>query len=295
MPFTVDRSSITAAQLNTLWSLLVTRIAPTLPIGIRDPNGDGSNVFDDLDISDTDDAATRVITVTDLAGALVEKGNEFGGATFLNQPLALDTTASTISVNQLRTSVDISLPTAQLAMSEQPPQFSSTSVIMNGDTDLLITAARVVSTQAIGWNLSNSIGDPEEFKGIGIIEWNPGLTTVIGLVEAFNGTGIDEWQPGTLYRIAKSETDWSGFPAGTSPSTPSTGGCLSIEDLTSQVNGSAQTFTLSKSYESGTLRVYLNGQRLGPSDFTEDSTTTFTLTSHTPSSPDEISVDFCAC
>tara|TARA_B100000575_G_C22654918_1_gene401500 strand:- start:157 stop:411 length:255 start_codon:yes stop_codon:yes gene_type:complete len=63
-------------------------------------------------------------------------------------------------------------------------------------------------------------------------------------------------------------------------------------DLTSQINGSSQEFTVPENYKSGSLRVYFNGirQEIGIS-ISESGSNTFT-TSFTPLSGDSLSLDY---
>ena len=63
-------------------------------------------------------------------------------------------------------------------------------------------------------------------------------------------------------------------------------------DLTSQVNGERNVFTLPETYETGTVRVYLNGLRQVKSDhFTEPNQTQITLL-FTPQTGDFLTVDY---
>ena len=64
-------------------------------------------------------------------------------------------------------------------------------------------------------------------------------------------------------------------------------------NLTSQIDGSAQTFTVSEAYQAGSLRVYWNGLRQigGGVTYTETSSTQF-QTSFTPESGDYLLIDY---
>ena len=63
-------------------------------------------------------------------------------------------------------------------------------------------------------------------------------------------------------------------------------------DLTSQVNGERNVFTLPESYDTGTVRVYLNGLRQVKGDhFTEPNQTQITLL-FTPQTGDFLTVDY---
>lgn len=63
------------------------------------------------------------------------------------------------------------------------------------------------------------------------------------------------------------------------------------ENLTSQINGVTSEFTISKSFNSASLRVYYNGIRQTGDEVTISSSTEFQL-SFTPTSGDKLVVDF---
>jgi len=66
---------------------------------------------------------------------------------------------------------------------------------------------------------------------------------------------------------------------------------LKREDISSQVDGSTQSFTVSLPYKSGTLQVYWNGLLQLFTDIGETSVTNFT-TSFTPKVGDNLAVVF---
>lgn len=69
---------------------------------------------------------------------------------------------------------------------------------------------------------------------------------------------------------------------------------LQQANLTSQINGSTQNFTVPKKYKTGSLRVYWNGLRqVQDVTFTEISTTVF-QTTFTPEVGDYIVIDYYA-
>lgn len=71
-----------------------------------------------------------------------------------------------------------------------------------------------------------------------------------------------------------------------------TGENMQQEDLSSQTNGSNQTFTVSVPFDSDSLRVYWNGIRQQINEtITVQSITTFS-TSFTPNTGDYIFIDF---
>jgi hypothetical protein len=77
-------------------------------------------------------------------------------------------------------------------------------------------------------------------------------------------------------------------------STTSSQSDMKQADLTSQISGSNQSFTLPESYVSGSLRVYWNGVRqvVGES-YSEHNATVFN-TVFTPQNGDFITVDYVA-
>ena len=66
---------------------------------------------------------------------------------------------------------------------------------------------------------------------------------------------------------------------------------LGKEELTSQCDGSTQSFTISMPYKAGTLQVYWNGLQQTSTEITEDSQTTFS-TDFTPTNDDTLVVVF---
>ena len=76
------------------------------------------------------------------------------------------------------------------------------------------------------------------------------------------------------------------------PFQPIQGSDLQSENLTSQINGSNQTFTVSQEFQSTRIFVFLNGLFQGPADGSEitvNTTTTFTI-STVPLTGDSITV-----
>lgn len=71
-----------------------------------------------------------------------------------------------------------------------------------------------------------------------------------------------------------------------------TGTDMEKADLTSQVDGNTQTFTVPEAYSSNSLRVYYNGIRQEAGNgYSETTSTTFTTT-FTPQNGETISVDY---
>ena len=76
-----------------------------------------------------------------------------------------------------------------------------------------------------------------------------------------------------------------------SPFEPSGGGTVNLEyeDISTQTDGSTQSFTVSQAYQTGTLQVYWNGLLQLFTDIVETSSRTFT-TSFTPEDNDNLVV-----
>ena len=62
-------------------------------------------------------------------------------------------------------------------------------------------------------------------------------------------------------------------------------------DISNQINGITDTFTISESINQSSLRVYYNGLRQSPNDFSFNSNTSFSL-SFTPLVGDSLFIDY---
>jgi hypothetical protein len=62
-------------------------------------------------------------------------------------------------------------------------------------------------------------------------------------------------------------------------------------DISSQINGITDTFSLSESIDQSSLRVYYNGLRQSPDDISFNSNTSFSL-SFTPQIGDSLFIDY---
>jgi|TARA_Y100000289_G_scaffold48124_1_gene48565 hypothetical protein len=284
MPLTIDRTSYTAAQLNTVFSDLRDQLAYNLPAEIRTPVD--STSFDDLELNESDDVAVSVHDPDSVARALAYLANK--RVTTSNIAVAgmfqhrLDTSSNTIIdvVNRV-TEVD------KVDSSRNYNLVLHASVTMT--TGLTVTSERFVTNDSVGWYASGFIGK-EEFTDAGYDGWYSGAGTTIS-TSYFGEKGYDNWDNQTSYKLGQTETFDQGWPQGTSP-TPSSGGSdLQKEDLSSQAGSSTGIFTLSNEYASGTLRVYWNGQRQDSSTITELNNTQFNFSEATIAG-DRIVVDY---
>ena len=66
---------------------------------------------------------------------------------------------------------------------------------------------------------------------------------------------------------------------------------LKQENLTSQCDGTTQSFTINVAYKAATLQVYWNGLQQTSTEITEDTQTTFS-TNFTPTNDDTLVVVF---
>ena len=67
---------------------------------------------------------------------------------------------------------------------------------------------------------------------------------------------------------------------------------LKIANLTGQINGSTQTFTMPEAYQANSLRIYWNGLRqIGGVTYSETSSTQF-QTTFTPETGDYLIIDY---
>lgn len=146
----------------------------------------------------------------------------------------------------------------------------------------------VNNSTGYGWFDTGYLGT-ETADGTGYNDWYAGNGRVLCVIqfgvakekENSFGNGYNDWYVDESYILGKPEKDWDGFPEGITPTYK--GGCSTgstsdssryVEyDLIEQTNDSNQIFTTPSEYESGTLRVYWNGQRRN--DFTELTSTSF--------------------
>jgi len=158
----------------------------------------------------------------------------------------------------------------------------------SGGTTITLSNA---TEQVVDGGLSDNTTLPsitvERFNGIGVDEWGPSLTsalttlTIEKFAQAFDGN-LDSWNIDDPTKITI-EPFSDGWPLGSQPTKDNCSGGGSANEITEnledQINGTNQTFTLTRSYVSGSLRVYWNGQRQTVGDtITENNDTQFTTT-----------------
>ena len=138
----------------------------------------------------------------------------------------------------------------------------------------------------------------EPFEGAGFNEWYPSpptgsaLTTIT--IETYEEVkSVTSFYPPLLARLT-TEPFSLGYSEGAQPAScgNNTSTSFKTEDLTSQVDGSSTTFSLSNQYKSGTLRVYWNGQRQIAGDTITELNNTQFSTSFTAPVGTAINVDY---
>lgn len=68
---------------------------------------------------------------------------------------------------------------------------------------------------------------------------------------------------------------------------------MTKDDLTTQINGTLQQFTTTAAFQSGSLRVYLNGLYLrSGTDYEEVTSQTFRLLAITPATGQDLMVEY---
>ncbi len=177
--------------------------------------------------------------------------------------------------------IGLQVPTIYSSIDITPTSYSGgTTITLSNPTE-----------QVVDGGLSNNTTLPtitvERFDGIGISEWGVSLTsalttlTIENFTQDFDGN-VDSWNIDDPKKITVEpfSNDW---PLGVQPTKDNCNGGGSANEITEnlldQINGTRQTFTLTRSYVSGTLRVYWNGQRQTVGDtITEDNENQFTTT-----------------
>ena len=281
MALTYNRPGATAAELNVAYAAMRSALAPKLPTRIRDRLLDGTVTFDtspifDLDEDDAD--ADAVESVDDLPLVMAAKASRewqrgLWSAGFDGSDWGLQV-RETLRVRPTTTKINgATIAVVTPGASDLSPLHAEVRLVVSGQGyDPVATGYLVASPEG---SAPGIVGAFETFEGTGYAEWDPGVETLVGLVESV----------------------WTGWPDGVVPVVPG-GGCSTTIDLTSQVNGQAITFAI-PGYVSGSLRVYLNGQRLREIEFVETSATSFTLdlSVAVPTPPDALLADYnpCAC
>ena len=172
----------------------------------------------------------------------------------------------------------------------------------SGD-EAVVTYKRIIANQSgQGW-FSNGFLGTETFEDKGYDSWFSGTSAVLTIMDLGTdldsldeyGNTVEDWFLNDPKEISD-EYNWKDFPEGVSPKNPNCSGSGSGDtntvtlDISDQANGARTTFTV-ESYESGTLKVYWNGQRQSDQTITELKSTTFS-TSFVPQVGHVLLVDY---
>ena len=312
MPLTFDRPGALAADLNDGYAALRAGLAPKLPVALRDRLLDGSVLFDTsalLDLDEDDEEADCVESIDDLPRALVSKASRAWQRG--RWALARDGLAWRVEVRETRRTLPLAetvggatlLVSASGSILADPLHAEATFEDTGGGSYTVTSAGFLVRSPEGA--APGVLGAWETFGGDGYDQWAPGVRTLLALVEGFGGTGYAEWSPGALTRLGGEEAAWTGWPNGIEPVLPAPGGPVvtvvtgdvATVDLTAQVDGVATTFTIPE-FVAGSVRLYLNGQRLTQgTDFSETSSTAVLLaqTIPVPDLPDALLADYIPC
>ena len=313
MGLTLNRSLYTFTELNDYFGMAKVAIGETLPSGVR---VDSAGVaFEDIDINESDDIAGDIETPEDLLEAIASLGSPGRDIYIDVKTDNLAGAAITTFVNVYGTSGEIprdmrdfnfanieETSMQQLVFSNKATSyignpFSTTSNLFAQITFSglsTISLSRFISNSTNGWFSDNFFGG-EQYNGAGIEFWGVSALTN-GLVGTTFSTiylyssGIGQWTNQKKYGLTE-EDNWGGFPEGISPSSGDSK-CSSVEeDLSTQVDGTATTFSTSREFVSDCLHVYWNGQRLRKGvEFNVINSTQFTTT-FTPTLGTSIFVD----
>ena len=299
MPFTQDRTGVTAAELNSFWELARTNLASSLPYNYR--GNVGSIDIDESDeiAGDVVDRFTALEALASLAALtqpnlLVRIERNIETTDFIMRPLSKSQIVETSEQSDSETQIfDITLRNGSQNVTQSlysyinevefaQIQFTSAGGIKSYDLQ--------TNDLKDGWYIANSIGE-STFENTGFDNWAVGITHEISRLY-LGDYGVDTWTLNKAYNYTAEKT-WEDFPEGISP-TPSGGGCDLFEDLTSQVNGSNTTFTVSQEFVSDCIKVFYNGQRIrSGSEYNVINGTQFTTT-FVPTSTSTIFVDYVA-
>ena len=156
-----------------------------------------------------------------------------------------------------------------------------------------ITVEAYIQDSGLSDYSSNIYGSPERFNDKGYAGWYIGTGGTYSFTSFLTLSGYAYWGSGSGTTLGAIETFDSGWPEGISPPSGGggTGGDHYTENITSQITGATTTFTTTYAYQTGTLKVYWNGQRQYSGTISELSSNTFSTT-FTPTSGDVLIVDY---
>lgn len=292
MALTIDRPDYTAAELNGVWSNLISVLSPRLPYAIR-VNSSGQAI-DDLDISESDSEAMSILEPFDVMIALARKG-QANGQGLWNAVYDQEVNKFRLDVRETVTINNIQNGVILFPVVEEPLRVAYVYLDEVSSKVFEYSSDKETTNTANGWT-SNNLDTQEVFEGSGYNDFNVGESRIKGLVDDFEdyyNVGFTYFDVGTGYRNGQiEEFDVGDWPSGTSPSE---GGVVyETIDISSQVDGTETTFVI-PAYDTSkdiNLRVYYNGQRLTTGgDVTISTVTTFSMT-FAPVNGSELVVDY---
>ena len=324
MALTVNRPSYTAAELNTTWTTIRNALAASMPSAIETVTGQSN--LSVLDIYDTGGTVgAGILNKEGILNSFIAMCNDRGAGFFSSQFVVGSATVNDYYLIEVRNTIPTSQSTINYNNSRvfNPSSFGgqqrfkghltatgSTFVnnIYGGDTPqlpaLLVRAKFYMATNTISVEAytqdtglsnysSNIYGSPERFNDKGYGGFYPGDGSTYTKTSFLTFSGYAYWGAGAGTTLGSTETFDDGWPAGISPPSGGggTGGDHYTEDLSSQITGSATTFTTTFAYQTGTLKVYWNGQRQYSGTVTETSSNTFSTT-FTPTGGDVLIADY---
>lgn len=328
MALTYNRPDYTATQLNTIWTTLRNGLAAVMPSAIETVAGQSNfSVIDIYDTGTSSNIGLSVVDNIDVVKTLISVSNARGAGFFSSQYVAGSTYVNDYFLVEVRDTISknsrknisnydaisrtggYSSFAGQAAYKGYLTSTGSTYVntILASDTKsypaLLVRAKFYISTNTISVEAykqdtglsdysTNIYGSPERFNDKGYGGWNLGAGGTYTYTGFLTLSGYAYFGSGSGTTLGSIETFDDGWPAGISP--PSGGGTSGdhyTENLSSQITGSATTFTTSYAYQAGTLKVYWNGQRQYSGTTSELSSTTFSTT-FTPTPGDVLIVDY---
>ena len=329
MALTLDRPDVTAADLNTVWTTVRNALSASMPSAIATVAGQSN--FSVIDIYDTGASAEIGLSIydkTDVLKTLISVSNNRGSGFFSSKFVPAENSVNNYYLIEVRNSITKSfskqittsealyrttLPTGFYEQSSYKAYLTATgsthqNTILASDSKsypaLLLRAKYYISTNTITVEAytqdsglsdysSNIYGSPERFNDKGYGGFYIGTGATYSFTSFLTLSGYAYWGSGTGTTLGAIETFDTGWPEGISPPSGGggTGGDHFTENITYQITGATTTFTTTYAYQTGTLKVYWNGQRQYSGTISELSSNTFSTT-FTPTSGDVLIVDY---
>lgn len=328
MALTLNRPDFTAAELNTAFTTVRNALSASMPSAIQTVTGQSNfSVIDVYDTGDAQDIGRSIVDRMDVVPTLISIANDRRAGFFSSRFVRTSNHVNDFFLIEVRNSISgpnfksinvsnaiyrATRPSAFYGQSDFKINITGTgstyinTILASDDKSLptlLLRAKFYVATNTITVESytqdsglsdysSNIYGSVERFNDSGFSGWNVGTGGTYSFTAFLTFSGYEYWGSGTGTTLGSIETFDTGWPEGISPPSRSSDSSDHFTDnLTSQINGIATTFTTTYPYETGTLKVYWNGQRQYSGTISELSSTTFSTT-FTPTSGDVLIVDY---